>query len=179
MDDGNAKQFALETVEGNREAIALLCDNIFYFAELGMQEFETSGLMMQILEKAGFTIERNPSGMPTGFIASYGSGKPVIALHTEFDATPGCSQAPGVTEPMPIVDGAPGHTEGHNVNGAVMIGAALAIKKTIDEFGLKGTLNVGVALHDHIGKELGIQSIAGIPRRGGGMCRGADGYRLG
>jgi aminobenzoyl-glutamate utilization protein B len=117
--------------------------------------------------------------MPTGFIASYGSGKPVIALHTEFDATPGCSQAPGVAEPMPIVEGAPGHTEGHNVNGAVMIGAALAIKKTIDEYGIKGTLkvfgapaeeqlvsrpyfvrdgyfkDVDVALHDHIGKELG------------------------
>ena len=179
MDVGREKKFAVENIERNSEPIALLCDNIFYFAELGMQEFETSGLMMQILEKAGFTIERNPSGMPTGFIASYGSGKPVIALHTEFDATPGCSQAPGVAEPTPIVDGAPGHTEGHNVNGAVMIGAALAIKKTIDEFGLKGTLkvfgapaeeqlvsrpyfvrdgyfkDVDVALHDHIGKELG------------------------
>jgi aminobenzoyl-glutamate utilization protein B len=100
-------------------------------------------------------------------------------LHTEFDSTPGCSQAPGVPEPMPIVEGAPGHTEGHNVNGAVMIGAALAIKKTIDEYGIKGTLkvfgapaeeqlvsrpyfvrdgyfkDVDVALHDHIGKELG------------------------
>ncbi len=80
--------------------------------------------------------------MPTGFVASYGSGKPVIALHTEFDATPGCSQAPGVTEPTPIVDGAPGHTEGHNVNGAVMIGAAFAIKQAMDRFGLKGTLKV-------------------------------------
>jgi aminobenzoyl-glutamate utilization protein B len=179
MTDGQEKKFAMENIERNSEAIALLCDNIFYFAELGMQEFETSGLMMQVLEKAGFTIERSPSGMPTGFIASYGSGKPVIALHTEFDATPGCSQAPGVAEPTPIVDGAPGHTEGHNVNGAVMIGAALAIKKTIDECGVKGTLkvfgapaeeqlvsrpyfvrdgyfkDVDVALHDHIGKEFG------------------------
>ena len=72
MEGGRAKKFAVEDIERNSEPIALLCDNIFYFAELGMQEFETSGLMMQILEKAGFTIERNPSGMPTGFIASYG-----------------------------------------------------------------------------------------------------------
>src|SRR5687767_3338016 len=173
------KQFAFDTVEHNREAIALLCDNIFYFAELGMQEFETSKLMMELLEKAGFALERNLSGMPTGFVASYGSGKPVIALHTEFDATPACSQQAGVTEPAPIVDGAPGHTEGHNVNGAVMIGAAFAIKKAMDQFGLKGTLKVfgapaeeqlvsrpyfvrdgyfegvDVALHDHIGKEFG------------------------
>ncbi len=175
----NSKQFVFETVERNREALALLCDNIFYFAELGMQEFETSGLMTEILANAGFQIEKNLSGMPTAFVASYGVGKPVIALHTEYDATPACSQQAGVTEPAPILDGAPGHTEGHNVNGAVMIGAALAIKKTMDEFALKGTLkvfgapgeeqlvsrpyfvrdgyfnDVDVALHDHIGKEFG------------------------
>lgn len=175
----NEKQFAFDIVERNREAIALLSDNIFYFAELGMQEFETSRLMIELLEKAGFSVERNLSGMPTAFVASYGAGKPVIALHTEFDATPACSQKAGVTEPAAIVDGAPGHTEGHNVNGAVMIGAAFAIKKTMDQFGLKGTLKVfgapaeeqlvsrpyfvrdghfegvDVALHDHIGKEFG------------------------
>jgi aminobenzoyl-glutamate utilization protein B len=175
----NPKQFVFDAVESNREALALLSDNIFYFAELGMQEFETSKLMMELLEEAGFQIEKNLSGMPTGFAASYGSGKPVIALHTEYDATPGCSQRAGVTEPAPIVEGAPGHTEGHNVNGAVMIGAAVAIKKAMDQFGLKGTLkvfgapaeeqlvsrpyfvrdgyfqDVDVALHDHIGKEFG------------------------
>src|SRR6476659_8767212 len=107
----NEKKFVVDIVDRNSESIALLCDNIFYFAELGMQEFETSGLMMEILEKAGFSIERNLSGMPTGFVATYGSGKPVVALHTEFDATPACSQKPGVTQPTPIVDGAPGHTE--------------------------------------------------------------------
>ena len=179
MASGNEKKFVLDTVERNSESIALLCDNIFYFGELGMQEYETSGLMMQILEKAGFKIERNLSAMPTGFMASYGSGKPVIAFHTEFDATPASSQAPGVPEPKPIVDGAPGHTEGHNVNAAVMIGAAFAVKKAMDQFGLQGTLkvfgapaeeqlvsrpyfvrdgyfkDVDVALHDHIGKEFG------------------------
>jgi aminobenzoyl-glutamate utilization protein B len=181
------KQFAFNTVDHNREAIALLCDNIFYFAELGMQEFETSKLMTELLKKAGFEIEKDLSGMPTGFVATYGSGKPVIALHTEFDATPACSQQAGVTEPAPIVEGAPGHTEGHNVNGAVMIGAAFAIKKAMDQFGLKGTLkvfgapaeeqlvsrpyfvrdghfrDVDVALHDHIGKEFG--TVYGLRRR--------------
>jgi aminobenzoyl-glutamate utilization protein B len=104
MTNENAKRFAIDAVERNSDSIALLCDNIFYFAELGMQEFETSGLMMDILQKAGFRIERNLSGMPTGFGATYGSGKPVVALHTEFDATPACSQAAGVPEPTPIVD---------------------------------------------------------------------------
>ncbi len=179
MGIGIEKKFVFDTVERNGAAIAQLCDNIFYFAELGMQEFETSGLMMKLLERAGFSIERNLSGMPTGFVATYGSGKPVIALHTEYDATPGCSQQAGVIEPAPIVDGAPGHTEGHNVNGAVMIGAAIAIKQAMDRFGLKGTLkvfgapgeeqlvsrpyfvrdgyfkDVDVALHDHIGTGFG------------------------
>ena len=179
MTNGKEKKFVFDHVERNREAIALLCDNIFYFAELGMQEFETSGLMMELLEKAGFSIQKNLSAMPTGFVATYGSGKPVVALHTEFDATPACSQKAGVIEPMPIVDGAPGHTEGHNVNAAVMIGAALAIKKSMDKYGFKGTLkvfgapgeeqlvsrpyfvrdghfkDVDVALHDHIGTGFG------------------------
>ena len=173
------KEFVWDTIDRNRESIAVLCDNIFYFGELGMQEYETSGLMIQILEQAGFKIERNLSGMPTGFMASYGSGQPVIAFHTEFDATPASSQVPGVTEPKPIVEGAPGHSEGHNVNAAVMVGAAFAVKKAMDQFGLTGTLkifgapaeeqlvsrpyfvrdgyfaDVDVAFHDHIGKEFG------------------------
>ena len=179
MSTDKPKEFVFDVVDRNCDSIALLCDSIFYFGELGMQEYETSGLMMQILEQAGFAIQRNLSGMPTGFMASYGSGKPVIAFHTEFDATPASSQAPGIAEPTPIVDGAPGHSEGHNVNAAVLIGAAFAVKKAMDRFGLTGTLkifgapaeeqlvsrpyfvrdgyfaDVDVALHDHIGKEFG------------------------
>jgi aminobenzoyl-glutamate utilization protein B len=179
MSNTKEKQFVFDTVDRNSAAIALLCDNIFYFAELGMQEFETSGLMTKLLEQAGFAIERNLSGMPTGFVATYGSGKPVVALHTEFDATPACSQKAGVVAPAPIVEGAPGHTEGHNVNAAVMIGAAITIKRAMDQFGLEGTLkvfgapgeeqlvsrpyfvrdgyfqDVDVALHDHIGQGFG------------------------
>jgi len=179
MTNGKEKKSVFDSVERNGAAIARLCDNIFYFAELGMQEFETSALMMEMLEQGGFSIQKNLSGMPTGFVATYGSGKPVIALHTEYDATPGCSQQAGMTEPTAIVEGAPGHTEGHNVNAAVMIGAAFAIKKAIDEFGLRGTLkvfgapgeeqlvsrpyfvrdgyfkDVDVALHDHIGTGFG------------------------
>lgn len=179
MSKTKEKRFAMDTVEGHSSPIAQLGDTIFYFAELGMQEFETSSLMIEILEQAGFDVERNISGMPTAFMATYGSGKPVVALHTEFDATPACSQMSGVPEKRAIVDGAPGHTEGHNVNAAVMIGAAVAIKKTMAQFGIQGTLrvygapaeeqlvsrpyfvrdgyfkDVDVALHDHIGKDLG------------------------
>jgi aminobenzoyl-glutamate utilization protein B len=172
------KEFIFGVVERNGKSIALLGDNIFYFAELGMQELETAKLMTEVLQKAGFKVERGISGMPTAFLATYGSGKPVIAIHTEYDTTPGNSQTPGVTDHKPLVEGAPGHGEGHNVNAAVMIGAAFAIKKAMDEFKLPGTLkifgapaeelliprpyfvrdgyfkDVDVAFHTHIGEGL-------------------------
>ena len=172
------KEFVFKVVERNSKAIALLGDNIYYFAELGMQEFETARLMTRILEDAGFKVERGISGMPTAFMATYGSGKPVIAVHTEYDTTPGNSQTPGVPEHKPLVEGAPGHAVGHNVNAAVMIAAAFAIKKAMDEYKLPGTLkifgapaeelliprpyfvrdgyfkDVDIAFHTHIGDEL-------------------------
>jgi len=175
---GRETAFIFKVVDRNSKAIALLGDNIYYFAELGMQEFETAKLMTEILEQAGFKIERGISGMPTAFLATYGSGKPVIAIHTEYDTTPGNSQTPGVPEHKPLVEGAPGHAEGHNVNAAVMVGAAFAVKKAMDEFKLPGTLkilgapaeeqlvprpyfvrdgyfkDVDIAFYTHIGEEL-------------------------
>jgi aminobenzoyl-glutamate utilization protein B len=161
------KEFIFKVVERNSKAIALLGDNIYYFAELGMQEFETAKLMTQILEDAGFKVQRGISGMPTAFMATYGSGHPVVVIHT-----------PGVPEHKPLIEGAPGHAEGHNVNAAVMVGAAFAVKKAMDEYKLPGTLkifgapaeelllprpyfvrdgffkDVDVAFHTHIGEEL-------------------------
>src|SRR3712207_5540839 len=125
-DLSNEKRFAFDYVERNARAIALLGDNIFYFGELGMQEFETARLMTSLLEKGGFTVERGIAGIPTAFCATWGSGGPVVAIHTEYDSVPDNSQAAGVTVQRPIVEGAPGHCEGHNVNAAVLVGTALA-----------------------------------------------------
>ena len=174
---GPEKQFALDYVERNRKAMALVGDHIFYFGELGMQEFETAKLMTRILEDGGFAVERGISGFPTAFCATYGAGRPVVAIHTEYDAVPDNSQAAGVLDPTPITPGAPGHCEGHNLNASVLIASALAIKGAMDRFGLKGTLkvfggpaeeqlvsrpyfvrdglfdDVDVAFHDHISGE--------------------------
>ena len=136
------KAFCFDYLERNAKAIATLNDSIFYFGELGMQEYETSKLMTELLENGGFKVERGISGFETGFCATYGSGSPVIAIHTEYDANPDNSQASGVAEHKAIVEGAPGHCEGHNTNGAVLVASALAAKKAMDEFGLKGTLKV-------------------------------------
>jgi aminobenzoyl-glutamate utilization protein B len=142
-----------------------------------MQEFETAKLMTGLLQTGGFKVERGISGFPTGFCATYGSGHPVVAIHTEYDSCPDNSQSPGVPTQQFIVEGAPGHCEGHNVNAAVLVGTALAAKSAMEKFGFKGTLkvfggpaeeqlvsrpylvrdgwfdDVDVAFHDHIGGE--------------------------
>jgi len=129
-------------LDNHARAIALLNDHIFYFGELGMQEFETAGLMTSLLEEAGFVVNRGLSGFPTGFCATYGSGSPVLAIHTEYDSNPDNSQKPWAVEQTPIVAGAPGHCEGHNCNGAVLIAAAIATRRAMERDGVQGTLKV-------------------------------------
>ncbi len=136
------KALCFNFLHRNAKAIAALSDSIFYFAELGMQEIKTAGLMCELLETAGFRVERGISGFPTGFCATCGSGAPVIAIHSEYDANPANSQVSGVAEQRAIVEGAPGHCEGHNVNAAVLVAAALSAKAVIDTCGLSGTLKV-------------------------------------
>ena len=125
---GREKALCFDYLDRNAKAIATLNDSIFYFAELGMQEIKTAGLMCELLEEAGFKVECGISGFASGFCATCGSGAPVIAIHTEYDACPDNSQAASVPRQEFIVDGAPGHCEGHNVNAAVLVAAALATK---------------------------------------------------
>jgi len=82
----NSKETAFKAIDRNKDEIAKVGDSIFYFAELGMQEVETCKLLVQVLKDMGYTVETGISGFPTGFLASYGSGKPVIAVHIEYDA---------------------------------------------------------------------------------------------
>ena len=107
------KEFVFDFVERNADAVATLADSVFYFGELGMQEHETAGLMTGLLEEGGFDVERGLSGFPTGFKASFGTGSPVIALHTEYDANPDNSQVSDIAEKKNITEGAPGHCEGN------------------------------------------------------------------
>ncbi len=137
-----AKKTAFTFLDSNADAVNTLSDALFYFGELGMQEHESAALMTSLLEEEGFAIERGISGFPTGFCASFGSGSPVIAVHTEYDANPNNSQASGVTEKRCIVENAPGHCEGHNCNAAVMISGAIAAKRAMVANGIAGTLKV-------------------------------------
>src|SRR5262249_41473650 len=136
------KALAAAFIDRNEQAFITLNDSIFYFGEMGMQEHRTAGLMTALLERHGFAIERGISGFATSFIATYGEGQPVVAIHTEYDANPSNSQKSGIAQPSEIVPGAPGHCEGHNVNAAVMVSSALAIRYAMEKFGLKGTLKI-------------------------------------
>jgi aminobenzoyl-glutamate utilization protein B len=139
---GPTKRHAHDFIDRNAEAFARLNDALFYFGELGMQEHRSAALMCDILEREGFSVDRRPSGFETGFVARYGRGRPVIAIHTEYDANPTNSQQPGIDGQREIVAGAPGHCEGHNVNAACMITAALALRRAIDEHLLPGEIRI-------------------------------------
>jgi aminobenzoyl-glutamate utilization protein B len=136
------KAFANGIVDKNAQAIADVADSIFYFAEMGMQEFESTKLLKGVLEGAGFNVELGGAGMPTNLWAKWGSGKPYIVIETEIDALPGLSQTPGTWERKPLVAGAPGHGEGHNTHGGVATAAAFAVKKVMERDHLPGTLAV-------------------------------------
>jgi aminobenzoyl-glutamate utilization protein B len=134
-------------VEGMKKRTQVMVDSVFSFAELGFQEVETSRYLTNILEKEGFKIETGIAGVPTAWIASWGSGKPVISLGSDIDCIPQASQKPGVAYREPLIEGAPGHGEGHNSGVAVNITAALAIKRLMEREKLPGTIRLwpGVA----------------------------------
>lgn len=141
------KREAIAEVEGLRTLTQQMVDQIFSFSELGFQEYETSKYVTEILEKNGFRVERGVAGMPTAWVASYGSGKPVIAFITDIDCIPKASQKPGVGYHDPLVPGAPGHGEGHNSGQGVNVTAAIVLKKMMDKHKIQGTIKLlpGVA----------------------------------
>ena len=124
-----------------------MIDMVFSYGELGFQEFETSKYLTGILRRNGFTVTENVAGMPTAWVATWGNGKPVIALGSDIDGIPQASQKPGVAYRDPLVEGGPGHGEGHNSGQAVIITAALALKKIMSRENLPGTIKIwpGVA----------------------------------
>lgn len=134
------KAEAVDAVDRRAALVQQMVDSVFSFGELGYQEVETSRYLTEVLEREGFTIERGVGGMPTAWVARWGSGKPVIALGSDIDGIPKASQRPGVAYRDPLVDGAPGHGEGHNSGQAVNVVAAIAVKELMAREKLSGTL---------------------------------------
>ena len=141
------KKEAIADVDRMAKFTQEVVDQIFSYGELGFQEVETSKYITKILRDNGFTVQEGAAGIPTAWVARWGSGSPVIAIGSDIDGIPQASQKPGVAYHDPIVPGAPGHGEGHNSGQAVNITGILAAKKIMERDRIPGTIVVwpGVA----------------------------------
>ena len=133
------KQDVIASVEKHQDELIKLSNQIWKFAETAYREHKSAKVLADYAEHQGFRVERNVADIPTAFIASYGSGKPIIGILGEFDALPGLSQKAQATKEA-VENGAPGHGCGHNLFGAGSLGAALAIKELIEHGKLQGTI---------------------------------------
>jgi len=133
------KQTALEWIEQNEKLLTDVHQKIWELAEVGLQEFRTAKVLMDILEKNGFKMEKGVAGMPSAFVATYGSGKPTIGIMGELDALPGISNK-AVPYKEPLVEGGAGHGCGHNSYATTALGGALAAKTAMVEHKIPGTV---------------------------------------
>lgn len=135
------KNEAADIVEQNHKQTQVMIDKIFSFAELGFQEYESSKYLTDILKDNGFEIVESVSGIPTAWFATWSNGEgPTIAVGSDVDCIPKASQYPGVAYHKPMVDGAPGHGEGHNSGIPLNITAVLAVKQIMEREEIGGTL---------------------------------------
>ncbi len=136
------KEFIASWIEANKHDFYNVADAIWSYAELGMEEFKSSKALVDLLTKNGFRVDIGVAGMPTAFVATYGTGKPVIAFSAEYDALPGLSQERMNSAKMPVIDEAPGHGCGHNLLGVGSVLAAAGLKAAIDRFNLECTIKI-------------------------------------
>lgn len=116
-----------------------LSKEVWRFAEVGLKEDRSARVQADYLEKHGFSVKAGSGGMPSAFVAEWGSGKPVIGFLGEYDALAGLSQEVAPVK-KPVAEGAPGHGCGHNLLGVGALGAAVAFKRYIEERGKTGTV---------------------------------------
>ena len=126
-------------IEGDQATLIEISDKIWAAAEVAFQEKVSSQTLIDYAKANGFTVEEGVAETPTAFVASYGSGQPVIGILGEFDALPGISQK-ATPKKDPLVPGGAGHGCGHNMFGTASLGAAVAVKKLIEEGKICGTI---------------------------------------
>ncbi len=135
----DAHGFVIEHVESDAQLLAQTAMDIWNLAEVGYQEYESSGLLQTRLEEAGFRVTTGVADIPTAFMAEWGEGGPVIAIMGEFDALPGVTQE-AVPERAPRTDVAAGHACGHHLFGAGSVAAARAVKAWLESTGTPGRI---------------------------------------
>jgi aminobenzoyl-glutamate utilization protein B len=148
------KQLAAASIDAQRDQLTALSDQVWRYAETALQETKSSKALADFAEQKGFRVTRGVAGMPTAFVAEYGSGRPVIGIMGEYDALPGLSQK---IEPQRAVldPGAPGHGCGHNLFGVGSLAAATAVKELIAAGKLHGTIKFfGTPAEEAVGGKL-------------------------
>ncbi|WP_218128242.1 amidohydrolase [Mucilaginibacter sp. OK268] len=135
------KEKIIASIQGKEANYAKIAHQIWNYAEPGYLEVKSSALLQEELKNAGFDVKAGVAEIPTAFVASYGSGEPVIGILAEYDALPGLSN---VDEPeqKALVSGAAGHGCGHNLFGTASVAAAIAVKDWLKSSGKKGTIRL-------------------------------------
>lgn len=133
------KSLVIEDIENQREDLIEISDKIWEAAEVAFRETVSAKTLIKYARENGFTVEEGVAQTPTAFVATYGSGSPVIGILGEFDALPGISQKP-VSYKDPLVEGGAGHGCGHNIFGTASLGAAVALKNLMEQNKLQGTI---------------------------------------
>ena len=128
-------------VDARAERLGQVAMEIWDFAEVGYQEYESSALLQQELRAAGFAVEAGVAGIPTAFVAEWGSGHPIIGILAELDALPGITQD-AVPERAPLPEKGSGHACGHHLFGAGSTGGAIATKEWLEATGTTGTIRL-------------------------------------
>jgi aminobenzoyl-glutamate utilization protein B len=142
LDIKSIKQDMLFWAKANSGEFHRISEEIWESPELSMQEFRSSALLKEALKSYGFIVDEGVGGMPTAFIATYGAGRPAIAINCEYDALPGLSQEAASTRKQPRAEGAPGHGCGHNLLGTAAVKAAVAMARAMEKYQLPGTVKV-------------------------------------
>ena len=133
------RQDVLKSIDSKSEYYSGAAKQIWNFAEVGYKEEKSSALLQQMLREAGFSVQSGVAGMPTAFIATAGTGKPVIGILGEFDALPGISQA-AEPEKKPIPDQKAGHACGHHLFGVASAASAIEVKNWLNANKKSGTI---------------------------------------
>jgi aminobenzoyl-glutamate utilization protein B len=136
------KQSVLDEVDRLSSEIHLMAMTLWDYSEIALMEAQSAEFLAAALEQEGFTVERGVAEMPTAFVASWGSGRPAIGVLAEFDALPGVGNA-AVPHRQAREDGVTsGQGCGHNLFGAGSVGAAIALKRTMEKHGIPGTVKL-------------------------------------
>jgi len=148
------KNEVFEIVDQKSQLLIDVSDKIWEYAEIALLEYNSAGLLEEVLEKEGFIVKKDVADLPTAFVATYGSGDPVIGILAEYDALPGLSQDSTPYKKALEKEGS-GHGCGHNLFGAGSLGAALALKEVMEKHALPGTLRLyGCPAEEDVGGKL-------------------------